>query len=51
MGTTVTGNLPLAELMQKTGVTKTDIQAVVDNNPALLYELSPGETNRKLAAI
>ena len=49
MGTTVTGNLPLAELMQKTGVTKTDIQAVVDNNPALLYELSPGETNRKLA--
>ena len=27
MGTTVTGNLPLAELMQKTGVTKTDIQA------------------------
>lgn len=41
MGTTVTGNLPLAELMQKTGVTKTDIQAVVDNNPALLYELLP----------
>lgn len=49
MGASVTGNMPLAELMQKTGVTKADIQAVVDNNPALLHELSPGETNRKLA--
>lgn len=41
MGASVTGNMPLAELMRKTGVTKADIQAVVDNNPALLHELLP----------
>lgn len=48
-GEKIDGSISVQELMDKVGVTKADIQAVIDKNPEMLMEISGGEINRKLA--
>ncbi len=41
--------MTIEELMSQGGITKADIQAVINENPSMLHEFTGGETNRKLA--
>ena len=49
LGDNMTGNISVQDLFSKVGVTKADIQSVIDKNPEMLKQMSGGEINRKLA--
>ena len=49
LGDNMTGNISVQDLFSKVGVTKADIQSVIDKNPEMLKHMSGGEINRKLA--
>ena len=46
---TLSENISLQSMIEKAGVTKEDVQALISQNPEILSELIPGKTNKLLA--
>lgn len=49
IGDDISGNISVQDLFNKAGVTKADMQSVIDKHPEMLKGMMSGETNDKLA--
>ncbi len=48
VGDNFSGQMSIQDLLEKTGVTKADIQAVVDQNPEMAFCFTPGEKGKAI---